>query len=149
MTAPLAYVTRRDSASRKAAAGCASSESISRQTAASSSSTLVSGSASFSSLIYSRPSLLLKRWKSSRGRICQVRARTKCKRSRDWQPTVTMSSRIPMMQPSRPASTPSTSSTSTTSCPTFTFGGICGSQWRPHVRSLFQLDGACAPAGRK
>src|SRR5271157_3262615 len=37
---------RRDNASRKADAGCASSESISRQTAASSSSTLVSSSAS-------------------------------------------------------------------------------------------------------
>src|SRR5271165_1080629 len=46
--------TRRDSASRKAAAGCASSDPISRQTAASRSSTLVSGRAStLSSLIKS------------------------------------------------------------------------------------------------
>jgi AcrR family transcriptional regulator len=33
-------------------------------------------------------------------------ARTKCKRARDWQPTVTMSSRTPMMQPSRPERRP-------------------------------------------
>ena len=97
----------------------------------------------------SLPSLALKRRKSSRGRTCQVCARTRCKRSDVWQPTVSMSSRTPMMQPSRPASSPSTSSTSTTSCPTFT--RRLSTFWRFYgriARPLSPRDDACPAAGR-
>ena len=86
------------------------------------------------------PSLLHKRRKSSRGRTCQVRARTKRKRSREWQPTVSMSPRAPMIQPSRPASIPSTSSTSTTSSPIFTLGGVSFARREAQIQATRRLS---------